>query len=133
MKYLFVIPFLFFAAGCSDTAGNREQSATMPVTGRIAEPPVSPNSPINSNTTLVSETENTAVVNIAVNTEQVSTAVSEKVNSVEQKVTETVNTVTDKVNSVAETTKRVCFGPNNTDCVEVNVKPKFEGTPVPKQ
>ena len=67
--------------------------------------------------------------------DEVSTVIEVAEAAVDQvdKVVHHVDDVGKEVKSVEQTSTRVCFGPNNTDCVEVQVKPKFEGTVVPQK
>ena len=115
---LLILGFCVLAAACSDASVERSRPSG------------------GSNTLQIETVSNTAMVEVTKDAEEQLANVSVAAATVEQVETIVQNAdvvIKEEVKKAEETSKRVCFGPNNTDCVEVQVRPKFEGTAVPQK
>ena len=112
---LLILGLCIFAAACSDAAVER----TRLTSGSIQSP--------------VETASNTLPDSAEVVEETLTKVASAEVDQVEKSVQNAGVVIKEEVEKVEQTSKRVCFGPNNTDCVEVQVRPKFEGTAVPQK
>lgn len=131
IKYILIAAAFLGVVACSDELPehNRPTGEVQKITE--VEPP--------AQTTVFSESA-PSILTASVKSETVEKGVETVTNEV-KKVEDEVKQVEDKVKTTIEQAeqavnsnvkKQVCLGPNNTDCVEVVVKPKFEGTAVPK-
>ena len=119
MKYILIAAVIGLTA-CSDQLPERERPQLESQRVTVVDPPIP--------TTVFSESDS-GILTASAKSESV-----EQIANDAKQVKDEIKTVIEKAEQTVNTDvkKRVCFGPNNTDCVDVVVKPKFEGTEVPK-